>query len=131
LRQQHYTADVVERWIAGANVRRDLFHCIDIVAVRPGEIVGVQVTTASNLSSRLKKATALPELRAWLAAGGKFMLHGWARRAGHWHCRVIEVQSGDLAPLELLPLPSRRRGRGGKQKGLFDSLNPVAGREVP
>jgi len=110
LREQHYLADVVERWIAQAGVRRDLFHCIDVLAVKPGEIIGVQVTTSSNLAARLKKAQALPELRAWLAAGGRFMLHGWALRGGRWQVRV----------LELLALPRRRGGKGRTQRGLFD-----------
>jgi hypothetical protein len=32
LRGCGHAADVVERWLPRVNVRRDLFHCIDIVA---------------------------------------------------------------------------------------------------
>jgi len=127
LRERHYLVDVVERWIAQAGIRKDLFGFIDLVAVKPGEILGIQTTTASNLAARLKKAVALPDLRAWLAAGGRFMLHGWALRGGRWYCRVLEVQAGDLQPLELLALPRRRGGKGRTQRTLWDADPDPAG----
>jgi hypothetical protein len=96
---------VAERWIAQAGVRRDLFGFIDVVAIKPGEIIGVQVTTSSNLAARLRKSQALPNLAAWLAAGGKFQAHGWAKRGGRWHCRVVEVQAVNVPPVEVQGLP--------------------------
>jgi len=120
LRERGYICDIVERWIAQAGIRRDLFHCIDVLAVKPGEIAGVQVSTSSNLAARLKKAQALPELRASLAAGGKFHLHGWKRVGQRWAVRVLEVLAVDLPPAEIVRPSRRRGGRGHQQRMLFD-----------
>ena len=90
LRRLGFMADVCERWIALVGIRRDLFHCIDIVAVKAGEpILGVQATSASNLSSRLNKVRSLPAMRTWLAAGGSFECWGWALWLGRWHMRRV------------------------------------------
>jgi len=76
-----YTAEVVERWIPRTKTRRDLFGCIDIVAVHEYHgILGVQATTTGNMSARIKKSMAEPRLYAWLLAGGKFAVWGWAKR---------------------------------------------------
>ncbi len=121
LRSCGHQAEVVERWIPRANVRRDLFHCIDVVAVRRGEmgVLGVQVTTLPNLSSRLAKARAQPELRTWLAAGNRFSLHGWYQRGGQWDVKIVDVQAGNLAAV-VVQTPARRRGgKGFRQPDLF------------
>ena len=101
-------------------IRRDLFHCIDLIGVRPGcPVLGVQATTRSNISARLKKAKALPELAVWLRCGCEFSVHGWYRTAaGKWDCVRVGVQPGDLASV-VLSAPRRRRGRGERQKELF------------
>lgn len=130
LRERRYLADVVERWIAQAGIRKDLFGFIDLVAIRPGEIVGIQTTTASNLASRLKKAQALPALRTWLASGAGFMLHGWKRVGSRWAVRILEVQAVDLPPAELLAMPRRRRGKGSRQGNLFEGEQEEAMRRL-
>jgi len=91
LRELGYVAEVVERWIPQARIRRDLFGVIDIVAVRAGETVGIQATSASNVSARVRKiaaASALPVLRA---AGWRLLVHGWGKRAGRWQLREVDV----------------------------------------
>lgn len=120
LRASGFTVGVVERWIPGANVRRDFLNCIDLVAVHPGRrlILAAQVTTASNIASRLNKARARPELRDWLQAGGLFEVHGWNKRGGRWQVRRVEVLAGDLDVREIVR--PRRRGRQVVQGGLFD-----------
>ena len=54
-RRNGWYADVVERWIPGANIRRDLFGCIDIVAMSDQSMIGIQATSAANVSSRVSK----------------------------------------------------------------------------
>jgi hypothetical protein len=54
------------------------------------------VTTLSNVSSRLAKAKAQPELAAWLQAGGLFTVHGWFCSGGRWDLRQIAVTLEDL-----------------------------------
>lgn len=87
LRKNGYIAEVVEKWIPVANIRKDLFGCIDIVAVhkeRP-ETVGVQVTSYSNISARRKKAEGLEDIKTWRAAGNQFVIHGWQKKKNRWH----------------------------------------------
>jgi hypothetical protein len=60
LKKEGYLAEVVEKWIPGANIRKDLWGWCDIVAIRDGETVAVQCTSWDNISSgakRLRKAT--------------------------------------------------------------------------
>ncbi len=79
LRADGWTCQVVEHWNPFSRTRLDLFGVIDIVAVRPGAILGVQCTSMDNLSKRIAKAKAEPRLQAWLEAGGLFECHGWRK----------------------------------------------------
>jgi hypothetical protein len=112
---------VVESWVPHANVRRDLFGFADIIGVhvRDHLFLLVQVTTASHLAHRLKKAQGRPELREWLRAGGHFEAHGWERRDRRWRVRRVAIKAEDLQPVRLTPT---RRRRQPKQRGLFDAL---------
>ena len=80
LRKQGYSAQVTERYNPYAHVRIDLFSFIDIIAIKKGEIVGVQTTSASHLSDRVNKIIGIPEAKLWLEAGGKILVHGWAKK---------------------------------------------------
>ena len=113
LRDLGYHADVVERWLPRANVRRDLFGCIDVVAVHPHDrvILGVQATTAAHVAHRLAKARGQPALAAWLRSGGQFQVWGWCRRGRRWEVKVGGVEADDLAAV-VLQAPRRRKPRG-------------------
>lgn len=74
-----YEAQVAEYWNAYARRRTDLFGFIDIVAIRDGEILGIQATSAGNRSARRKKIYSLPTARNWLRAGGKIVLSTWKK----------------------------------------------------
>jgi len=92
LRDLGYLAGVVERWNPHSRTRHDLFGVLDLVAVGNGETIGVQTTSASNVSARVKKITdsdALPELRA---SGWRLVVHGWRKSAaGRWVLREVDV----------------------------------------
>ena len=78
LRGLGYQAQVVEKWNAFAKIRKDLFDCIDIVAVRPGlPVLGVQCTSHSNIASRFAKSLVLGQM--WLSTG-HMELEVWAWR---------------------------------------------------
>jgi hypothetical protein len=111
LRRRGFTAAVVEKWVAQAGIRKDLFGCIDVLAVHPRDkvIVGVQATSASNVSHRLAKARALPELAAWLRAGGSFEVWGWVQQGRRWQVKIVAVRAEDLAAV-VVQAPRRRRG---------------------
>lgn len=51
-----------------------------LVALENFGVALIQVTSTGNLNAREKKSRELPELREWLKSGGRFILHGWAKR---------------------------------------------------
>jgi hypothetical protein len=123
-----WTAGVVERWNAFAGpringkpcgIRIDLFGCIDIVAVKPlaqitegvlrSGIIGIQACALASKSARLNKAKAIPALRDWIEAGGRFQVWAWGKKgkrgeAKRWTATVTEVS--------LLDLPERQPSKG-------------------
>jgi hypothetical protein len=120
LRRAGFLAAVVESWVRGANLRRDLFGFPDVLAFhRDGLFLLVQVTTADHLADRLAKAKARPELAAWLRAGGRFRVDGWYRgKKGKWQVKQVEVTGGDLQTA-ILSAPRRRSQKGERQPELF------------
>jgi hypothetical protein len=79
LRKDGWHAQVVERYLAFARVRQDLFGFIDLVAIKEGEpLLAVQATSTSNLASRVNKALESPLLRVWLSTGARFECWGWS-----------------------------------------------------
>ena len=98
LRAIGYAADVVERWIPRANVRRDLFSCIDLVAIRadkPG-VLGIQACTAGDVSKRLRKISSIAAARTWLLAGNRLAVWGWRKAGRRWFVRKRDVRMEDL-----------------------------------
>jgi hypothetical protein len=124
LRRLGYLAGAVERWIPGANVRRDLFGFADVLAVHPRDrlFLLVQATTADHSAGRLTKARARPELLTWLKAGGRFEVHGWTRRAGRWRVKVVAVVTEDLAGMIPAEPPRRCRPRRGERQPMLPGL---------
>ncbi len=91
-RNMGYRAEVVERWLKGANVRKDLFGCIDVLAVKNGETVGIQSTSYSHVSERVAKIKEMPETLADLkAAGWRIIVEGWRKPKHRWECREVEL----------------------------------------
>lgn len=67
-RKRGWIAQVVEQTIPRTFIKRDLFGCIDIVAVTPEGIVGIQATsnlTGGNHGMRVQKILAEPRMREW------------------------------------------------------------------
>ncbi len=82
-------AQVVERWNPYARVRQDLFGIIDVLAVGPSGVLGVQCTSAAHVAERvakLRSSSALPVLKK---AGVTVRVHGWrkSRPSGRWVLR--------------------------------------------
>lgn len=92
LRDRGFAADVVERWIPAAQVRRDLFGCIDIVALtKSGKVLWVQTTSASNMAARRDKLKDNEILPFLTMNGNRVLLHGWQKKNGRWACKEEEV----------------------------------------
>lgn len=74
---------IVERWNNHARIRQDLFGFIDILALRNGVWVGIQATSGSNMSARVKKCLEHENLPYFLEAS-EFEVWAWTvkRRKG-------------------------------------------------
>jgi len=121
LRRLGYVADVVERWLAPVQRRKDYLGCIDIIAAKSGEpVLALQATSLSNVSARVKKARAAPGLTVWLATGhASFQVWGWAKQGDRWGVKVVELRAADLAAV-VIEAPRRRRRPGrGERQGLL------------
>ena len=79
LRAQGYRAAVVEKWNPHAKIRQDLFGILDVVGISKGITIGVQCTSDSNVSARVKKI-ADHESTPWLReANWQLEVHGWTK----------------------------------------------------
>ena len=100
----HY-AQVVERWVPMARKRIDLCGCIDLIVLTGSEIIGVQACAGASHSARrtkaLKDPQVAPRLALWLASGGRFSIHSWAKRGARgerklWTLREEEITADDV-----------------------------------
>ena len=91
MRERGFYAEVTEKWIPGANIRRDLFGFIDVLCLgADGAIVGVQSTSASNVSARITKIAESPLVGRVRQAGIKIVVHGWRKVKGRWEAREVD-----------------------------------------
>ena len=99
-RDEGYLVEVVERWVPFSQTRKDLFGFIDIVCLRGSSIVGIQATSRSNVSARVKKIRneCGDQLQAWTNAGGVVEVWGWGKMKKRdsdgklWQVRIISVK---------------------------------------
>lgn len=106
LRDQGMLCAIVERFIPnpkhpGGGFRSDFLGFLDIIAIGPDGIVGVQSCGADFAAHRRKiLEERRVELDAWLEAGGRVMLIGWTKRkikrggkAMRWTPRIEEIKN--------------------------------------
>lgn len=70
-----------------AHVTHDLWQFADLLAIRRGEVLAVQVTSDSNHASRRTKIADNPKVGRVREAGIRIELHSWAKRNGRWQVR--------------------------------------------
>lgn len=92
LRKEGWLPQVVEKWLGFAKVRVDLYGGIDLLAIKPGIILGVQATSSSNVSARVAKLLAEPKLKLWLQAGGKLEVWGWSKKGPRGKRKTWQVR---------------------------------------
>jgi hypothetical protein len=84
--------EVVEHWNPHARIRQDLFGFIDVIAVGPQGTLAVQATSATNVSSRVRKIGEHPNVAQVREAGWKILVYGWAKKSGRWTlARLVDV----------------------------------------
>ena len=77
MRSRGYTCEVTEKWNPFAKVRQDLFGFVDVLCLGKGEVVGVQATSASNVSARVKKIANHENIGSVRGANVRILVHGW------------------------------------------------------
>ena len=92
MRERGFYAEVVERWIPGANIRRDLFGFVDVLCIgSAGELVAVQCTSDSHIADRVTKIGDSPLVGRVRAAGIRILVQGWRKVKGRWQVREVDV----------------------------------------
>lgn len=77
--------EVTEKWNPHARIRQDLFGFVDVLAVGlNGETLAVQATSATNVSTRVRKIAEHPNVGAVREAGWRIVVWGWAKKSGRW-----------------------------------------------
>jgi len=91
LRADGWQVAIVEHWNPFARIRQDLFGVLDLLAVRDGVTLGVQTTSGSNVSARVKKIAESDAVPALRRAGWAIHVHGWRKGAnGRWALREVD-----------------------------------------
>lgn len=95
LKSQGVPCASVERWCSFSRRRIDCFGAIDIIALRDG-ILGIQTTSGSNVSARIAKMSAEPNMLAWVQNGGMLEVWGWSKRGARgkvkrWTVRIVKA----------------------------------------
>jgi hypothetical protein len=104
LREEGWTAQVVERFNPYSKTRVDLGGGIDIVAWRgayPGAILGVQACAGASHAARRDKLLGLPAMLEWVAAGARLEIWSWAKQGPRgkrkvWTLRVEAITAHDF-----------------------------------
>lgn len=92
LRDRGYHAEVTEKWIPRARVRKDLWGWCDILGMQEGKpLLAVQTTTKSHMNDRIKKIKASPLFTLARKLGIEVCCHGWWKNGNRWQCEVKDV----------------------------------------
>jgi hypothetical protein len=90
-RKAGYLCAVVEKWNMHTKIRQDLFGCIDVIAVGNGETVGIQSTSDTNVSARVRKIADMPETVSMLRDGNwRVIVEGWKKPKHRWQSREVD-----------------------------------------
>jgi hypothetical protein len=89
---------VVEKWNPFARIRQDLFG-FDVIAIRGDKMLWVQATSASNVSARVAKLKANPDVPILLGCSQAMrgVVWGWAKnKSGRYELkRAVELEMSE------------------------------------
>jgi hypothetical protein len=91
LRDEGWTATVVEHWNPWSRRRQDLFGILDILALRGADTLGVQTTTLSHMGARLQKMAESPLIGKLRDAGWLVHCHGWRKLKSGWEVKIEDI----------------------------------------
>ena len=91
MKERGFLCEITERWNPFAKIRQDLFQFIDILCLAEGQVVGVQTTSYSNMSARVKKIREHANFQRVHDAGIKVVVQGWHKKDNRWQVREVDV----------------------------------------
>ena len=95
MRKRGYRAEVTERWIPGANIRKDLYGFVDVLCVGLGDTIAIQSTSLPNISTRCRKITedCSEQLRDIRDSGWTVLVHGWKKNddRNRWELTELDI----------------------------------------
>lgn len=96
LEKQGYLVNITEHWNAFARKRKDLFDFIDLLAVKEGEVLGVQATSASNIHARIRKIKDNPNYPIVSKSGIKIAVWGWKKNnKNRWEVKIKTLDGNE------------------------------------
>jgi hypothetical protein len=91
LRDEGYLVAIVEHWQPFARIRKDLWGWADLLAIKRGEVLAVQVTS-EGVANRVAKVTNSETIGRVREAGIRVEVHGWRKNAkGKYVQRVVDL----------------------------------------
>lgn len=121
-RLRGYVGGVVEVWNAHARVRQDFLGFADLLFVVPGElgVLAIQACVTGDQAKRLAKIQSddlAPKVTAWLAAGNRIAVWGWAKRGARgkrktWTLSETFVPASGASPGAAGPPEAGAKGAG-------------------
>lgn len=91
LRELGYLVEVVEKWNSFTRTRKDLWGWADLLAIKRGEVLAVQVTS-TGVSSRIKKIMDSETIGRVREAGIRIEVHGHRKNSkGKYVMRVVDI----------------------------------------
>jgi len=91
LRDEGYLVAIVEHWQPFARIRKDLWGWADLLAIKRGEVLAVQVTS-EGVANRVAKVTNSETIGRVREAGIRVEVHGWRKNSkGRYIQRVVDL----------------------------------------
>lgn len=119
LRRLGYTVAIVEHWNPFAKIRQDLFGFIDLLAIKKGEILGVQVTSGEHHSNRATKSKNHKNYPLWVASGGRFEVWSFKLGGARGKRKVWTLRREDLSQSNTIK-EQERWHKAGYEDGVRD-----------
>jgi len=89
--EKGYKCTVVESYNSFTRRKKDLFGIFDVLAVGEGQTIGIQITSKSNMSARVKKIEESEFLPEIIGAGWRIIVIGWYKKPnGRYDYKELE-----------------------------------------
>lgn len=91
LKDEGWHVETVEHYNSFTKRKHDLFGFIDLLAIRAGEVLGVQVTSKGHRSDHVRKISEHENVGKVREAGIGIHLHLWDKKDGRWMLTVEDL----------------------------------------